>query len=255
MFFFLSKILAFLLSPFTWLFVALLYLLRKCWHSPFRKLVLGIIVATYMLSNGFLVDEVVRAWEYKSDDIYQGTQTYDLAIILGGMGHVDQCQDKFDFGFSADRLLQPLELYGKGRVKKLMITGGSGSISHPEDKEAPYIRRYLLSLGVPDSKFIIESESKNTRENAVNSKRILDSLHFKGSILFVTSSYHMRRSLGCFHKAGFKGLTPYATNRFTGPRKFEIDYCFIPSLEAFAKLELILHEMAGYAVYKMKGYV
>jgi len=254
MFFFLSKVLAFVLSPFTWLFVGLLYLLRKTWYSPFRRLVLGILVATYLFSNGFLVDEVVRAWEYESEDIYQGTQTYDLAIILGGMGHVDQRQDKFDFGFSADRLLQPLDLYKKGRIKKLMITGGSGSISNPEDKEAPYIRRYLLNLGIPDSAIIIEPDSRNTRENAVNSKRLLDSLHFKGSILFVTSSFHMRRSLGCFHKAGFTGLVPYATNRFTGPRKFQVDYCFIPSLEAFSKLELILHEMAGYVIYKIRGY-
>ena len=50
-------------------------------------------------------------------------------------------------------------------------------------------------------------------------------------------------------------MTPYVTNKFTGLRKFEFDYCFIPNTEAILSLNLTLHEMVGYVTYKLKGYL
>lgn len=255
MFFFLSKILAFIIAPYTWLFLAILFLLKKVWRTPYKKWILGLSIFMYVISNSFLVDEVVRAWEYTDDDIYLKSTRYDMAIVLGGMSRIDERQERADFNFSGDRLFQTLELYHKGRVNKIFISGGSGSISHPEHREAIYIKKYLKNIAIPDSNIIIESNSKNTYENAVFSKHILDSLQFKGSILLVTSSFHMRRALAIFEKAGYKNMTPYVTNKITGERKFEFDYCFIPNIDAVFSLNLILHEMAGYLTYKIKGYL
>lgn len=255
MFFFLSKILAFIIAPYTWLFFGLIFLLKKVWHTPYKKWVLGLTIFMYVISNSFLMDEIVRAWEYTDDDIYLKATKYDMAIVLGGMSRVDERQERADFNFSGDRLFQTLELYHKGRVKKLFISGGSGSISHPEQREAIYIKKYLQNIAIPDSNIIIESNSKNTYENAIFTKHMLDSMQFKGTILLVTSSFHMRRALAIFEKAGYKNLTPYVTNKITGIRKFEFDYCFIPNIEAVFSLNLILHEMAGYITYKIKGYL
>lgn len=255
MFFILSKILSFLLAPFTWFFIALLFLLKKVWHSPFKKWVLGLTIFLYVCSNSFLVDEVVRAWEYEDDSIYLKNTKYDLAILLSGMGRVDERQDRFDFTASGDRLLQTLDLYYKGRIKKILITGGSGSISKPHHREAAYIKKYLLNMGIPDSCLMIENNSRNTYENAMFTKHILDSIHYKGNTLLVTSSFHMRRSKAIFEKAGYQNMTPYVTNKFSGHRKFEFDHCFIPNTEALWLLQLIVHEMVGYVVYDIKGYL
>jgi uncharacterized SAM-binding protein YcdF (DUF218 family) len=153
-------------------------------------------------------------------------------LYLGGMGRIDERQDRFDFNDNGDRLFQTLELYHKKRVRKLLITGGSGSISKPHHREAIYIKKYLKNIAIPDSNIIIENNSKNTYENAIFTKAILDSLQFKGSILLVTSSFHMSRSLAIFNKAGYKNVTPYVTNKISGLRKFEFDHCFIPNTEA-----------------------
>lgn len=255
MFFFLSKILAFLITPYTWFFVALLILLKKVWNTPFKKFVLVLTVLVYVFSNSFLVDELVRAWEYEDDDIYLKDTHYDLAVVLGGMGRVDERQQRFDFTCSGDRLFQTLPMYYKGRVGKILISGGSGSISHPSHREASYVKKYLESIQVPDSNIIIENNSKNTYENAVFTKHILDSMQFKGSVLLVTSSFHMRRSLAIFKKAGYQNITPYVTNKFTGKRKFEFDYCFLPNAEAITTFNLIIHEIVGYITYKLKGYL
>ncbi len=255
MFFFLSKILAFLITPYTWFFVAMLILLKKVWYTPFKKFVLVLTILVYVFSNSFLVDELVRAWEYEDDDIYLKDTRYDLAIVMGGMGRVDERQQRFDFTCSGDRLFQTLPMYYKGRAGKILISGGSGSISHPNHREASYVKNYLESIQVPDSSIIVENNSKNTYENAVFTKHILDSLHFKGSILLVTSSFHMRRSLAIFQKAGYRNITPYVTNKFTGKRKFEFDYCFLPNAEAITTFNLIIHEIVGYITYRLKGYL
>ena len=255
MFFFISKIIAFLLSPYTWLFVGLLILLKKLLHTPYKKWILGITIFAYSISNSFLVDEIVRAWEYSDDDIYSKKTSYDIAIVLGGMGRIDERQQRFDFTHSGDRLFQTLPLYYNHRIKKILITGGSGSISKPHHREAIYVKRYLKSIAIPDSNIIIENDSKNTYENAIFTKHILDSLQFKGSVLLVTSSFHMRRSLAIFQKAGYKNITPYVTNKITGDRKYEFDYCFIPNVGAIVSLDMILHEMLGYVTYKVKGYL
>lgn len=255
MFFFFSKIIVFLLSPYTWLFAGILYLLKKLWHTPYKKWILGFTIFAYVISNSFLVDEVVRAWEYNDDDIYLKKTKYDLAIVLGGMGRIDERQQRFDFTYSGDRLFQTLPLYFQNRVGKILITGGSGSISKPNQREAIYIKKYLKSISIPDSNIIIENNSKNTYENAVFTKHILDSMQFKGSILLVTSSFHMRRSLAIFNKAGYKNITPYVTNKISGLRKYEIDHCLIPNVEAVVTLNIILHEMFGYITYKVKGYL
>lgn len=246
---------AFLLSPFTWLFIGLLFLLKKVWNTPYKKWVFALTIFTYVISNSFLVDEIVRAWEYADDDIYLKTTKYDIAIVLGGMGRIDERQQRFDFTYSGDRLFQTLPMYFQKRVGKILITGGSGSISKPKQREAIYIKKYLKAILIPDSNIIIENNSKNTYENAVFTKHILDSMQFNGSILLVTSSFHMRRSLAIFNKAGFKNVTPYVTNKISGLRKYEIDHCFIPNIEAIATLNLILHEILGYITYKAKGYL
>ena len=57
--------------------------------------------------------------------------------------------------------------------------------------------------------------------NVVFTKHILDGMQFKGSILLVTSSFHMRRTLATFNKAGYKNITPFITNKFTRNRRFD----------------------------------
>ena len=139
-------------------------------------------------------------------------------------------------------------------TKKIIFTGGSGSIEFPEKKEGIYVKKYLSSIHVPDSAMIFESESKNTYENAVYTKKILDSLNLKGNFLLVTSGYHMPRAMAVFKKAGFTNLSPYITNRSSGLRRFTFDHLFIPNPGALIGLDMLIHEWIGYLTYKLKGY-
>ncbi len=235
--------------PLFWFFVLMIF---SFYSKHKHRIQIIAIVFLYFCSNSFIVDEIGRWWEKYS--IPSHTYTYEVGIVLGGIGRIDPTLERIEFTNSADRLLKAIELYHKKRIKKILITGGSGSVLHPDDKEAADIYQYLKNIQVPDSDIIIENESKNTYENAVFSKKILDSLHIKKKYLLITSAYHLRRSVAVFEKQGFKDITPYPTERLAGPRKFEFDHLFLPHPDALSVLYKYIHEWVGFIIYKIKGY-
>ena len=218
-----------------------------------RKLFIVSLITLYLFSNSFVADEAMRLWEVTTSDL-KPTQKYDYAVVLGGMIWYDARQDKPQFMRGSDRIFQTIPLLQSGQIKKVIITGGSGSISHPEEREADILKKYLIKIGIPDSCIITENESRNTRENALLTKKLMDSLHIDEEVLFVTSAFHLRRAIGCFEKAGIKKLVPYPADRYSGPRKFELDFLLIPNPDAMEQWQLLLHEITGYLVYKMRGY-
>lgn len=210
------------------------------------------LVLTLLFSNAFLFDECERAWEIPAIH-YESLKKYEAGIVLGGMMVYDPQYDRLQFQRGADRLLQAIELYKRGYIKKIVFTGGSGSVLHPEYKEGLWVERYLLTLGIPQHDFIIESESKNTHENAVFTKAVLEKENIKGELLLITSAFHMRRSIGCFEKEGITVLS-YSTDRFAGPRKFELDHLLLPNASAINEFNNLIHEIIGYITYRMVGY-
>ena len=254
MFFILSKILGFLFSPTVWAIGLFTYSFITKIGQRAKKLRLRSLIILLICSNSFIVDECFRAWEPVTPDIDLMSNKYEGAIVLGGIGDIDLRLKKINFGHSGDRLFQTLPLYYKGRIKKLIFTGGSGSIEFPEKIEGFYVQKYLRSIHFPDSAMVFESKSKNTYENAVFTKKILDSLNLKGPFLLVTSAYHMPRAMAVFKKAGYQNMTPYITNRSSGVRRFTPDHLIIPNPGALFSFEFLIHEWVGYLIYKIKGY-
>ena len=254
MFFYLSKILAFLISPIVWVVTLLVFSFFTKAEGRAKKLRIIAVVMLYIFSNPFLVDEGFRAWEPVTPDWDLLPVKFDAAIVLGGIGDVDLRLKKINFGPSADRLMQTLKLYHQGKVKKIIYTGGSGSVEFPEKKEGLYVQKYLEQIHFPDSALIVESESRNTFENATFTKKILDSLKLKGKFLLVTSGFHMNRSMAIFKKAGYREIYPYVTNRSSGARRATPDHLLIPNAGALFGSDLLIHEWVGYLIYKIRGY-
>jgi len=97
---------------------------------------------------------------------------------------------------------------------------------------------------------IIEKESKNTRENAVNVAKILNKDFPEGKYLLVTSGYHMPRAKRCFQKVGIT-VTPFSVDHYAGKRKFIFDHLFLPDIYIIAKWETLFHELVGFITYKI----
>jgi uncharacterized SAM-binding protein YcdF (DUF218 family) len=253
MFFILSKLLTFIITPIIWVIIFLLIAAFTKDKLQKKKCLYGGVGLLLLFTNSFVFDEVVRLWEVKAVAPSK-IKNYEVGILLGGMSVYDQELDRVQFYRGGDRLMQTIELYKTGKIKKIIFTGGSGRLLHPEMKEGIYLKRYLLYLGVPESDFLIESESNNTHENAVFTKTLLDQKKIAGDFLLITSAFHMRRSLACFEKVGIK-TTPYSTDRYAGSRKFEFDFLFIPNASAMNDWNVLIHEIVGYVSYKIMGYV
>lgn len=253
MFFFLSKVLAFLLMPLTWVFILLIWAWRAKDEGRKRRLRIAAIVTLVLFSNRFLLDRTMHAWEI--DAVKEpAAGTYDAIIVLGGLSSYDNTLERIQFSRGSDRLLQAIALWKKGVAPKLVFTGGSGSVLHPESKEGKRVRDFLLALGIPDSAMVFETESRNTHENAVLTKPLLAKYAPGKRYLLVTSAFHMRRSLGCFAKEGIP-VTPYSTDRYSGPAKFELDYLLLPDAGTLTDWNVLLHEWVGCITYKIFGYM
>ncbi len=252
MFFFLSKTAAFLITPIVWIFGLMVYSLFSKIPDRKRKSLGTAVLLFYIFSNSFVLDEAMRAWEIPAVHA-DSLEIYDAGIVLGGMIKYDKALDRTQYEQGSDRIIQAVELYKKGKIKTIFFTGGSGSIAYPDSKEAPYIKKFLLNMGIPDSCVLTESESKNTRENATFSKPILEKKFAAGKFLLITSAFHMRRSSACFNKIGIE-TAPFSVDRQSGSRKFELDHLFIPSADAFWHWSNLIHEWIGVLVYKIAGY-
>lgn len=254
MFFILSKILLFLLDPIIWVFILLLWGIRTKNSVKKKKLLWATVFVFYFFSNAFITDEFVRAYEERNQTYSELTETYDVAIVLGGFSSYSYSQEQVQFHSATDRLMAGIKLYKTGKAKKIMIVSGSGKIMNPEEREALFIQDYLLSIDIPAKDLIIESESKNTRENAVNAAKILTELYTNGKYILITSATHMPRAKRCFSKVEID-VTPFSVDHQAGPRKYIFDHLFIPNLDSLRRWKSLIKEWTGTTVYKLKGYI
>jgi len=164
----------------------------------------------------------------------------------------DKSNNSYSFGEGADRLTEGLILYKKGLVKKIILSGGSGSLVD-DTRESVLAKSFLVdNCGVPDSVVLIDTASRNTYENAVESKKIMKSANLKTAVM-ITSAWHMRRALGCFKIEGMK-IDIHPTDRlFEGPPT-GLDDLIIPHTNNIIKWETLMHEIAGITMYKIRGY-
>ena len=254
MFFYLSKILLFLATPIVWIFGLLLWgILTK---KPLRKkrLLWASLICLYFFSNAFITDEFIRAYEERNQPFNQITEQYDVAIVLGGFSNYDADLKMIQFHSASDRLLEGIRFYKTGKAKKIMIASGSGQIMRPDEKEALYVKEFLLSIGIPEKDLIIESESKNTRENAVFAKKILNKQYTNGKYLLITSAFHMPRAKRCFDKVGII-TTPYSVDQQAGPRKYLLDHLLIPNVDSLRRWQTLIKEWLGLTTYWIMGYI
>ena len=255
MFFLLSKILHFLLTPVIWIFGLLVIALWKR-KSSGKKWIIIAITTLFIFGNSFIVDEFFRAYEVKATQIAPD-EHFDYIIVLSGMIAWDQEYQRANFHGNIDRLLQSLPYYIEGIADTLILTGGDGTAFQVEAKESEVLINYLQSIDFPTERILVESSSRNTHENAQFTKNLLESrgIDFQSKkILLVTSALHMRRSLACFEKQGIHCI-PYVTNRTSGPRKFIPDHLLIPNAPALHSWRALMHEWVGFVSYKIMGYI
>jgi uncharacterized SAM-binding protein YcdF (DUF218 family) len=255
MFFTLSKILFYILMPATWIAACLLWaVFTKNQKRKKTALLLGLILFLFFGNQG-IVYKIAYWWEPQPVKISE-LPDYELGIVLTGVANLEiEPKDRVYLNKGADRVLHTAQLYKLGKLKKILITGGTGKLLGEKFSEANELRKVFLLCGVPDSILILEPDSRNTRENALFSKRVIDSLQLNGTKLLITSAFHMPRAKGCFDKVDLKTtIFPVDFNGSLNPG-WTPDVWLIPSEKAFISWFTLIREWLGYCMYWLAGYI
>lgn len=215
MYFFLSKLLVYLVYPFLWICVLLVIALIAKDGKRKRRLLISALVMIYVFSCPWLLNLYARAWNVETE-MPDNKASYSAVIILGGFSSGDR-GGKGYFNTDAARFIEGIKLFAAGKVQKIMVTGGNGNPKPGAFGEAKWVKTQLEALHYPDSCILIESNSRNTIENADFSKPVIQKAGLKPPYILLTSDYHMRRARMIFTHKGYK-VIPYAayTNGKTG---------------------------------------
>jgi uncharacterized SAM-binding protein YcdF (DUF218 family) len=145
----------------------------------------------------------------------QGVQAI---VVLGGGVETGQPDGIQQLQATAlDRLRHGIELSLKTGIP-IMVTGGKGWAAQAgSENEAEISSRVAREVFQFEIKWT-ESESRDTQENASNSKQLLTKQGIS-QIALVTHSWHMPRSLKAFQKVGFD-VTP-APMGFVADKKID----------------------------------
>jgi len=114
-------------------------------------------------------------------------------VVLGGGYSTDPRVDTASrlTEITLARLVGGIELYRKMPGSKLILSGGPPPLAETMEKVA-------LNLGVPQQDIILDTKSRNTREEAFLIAPIVGETPF----LLVTSASHMPRAMALFRKLG-----------------------------------------------------
>ncbi|AFL86011.1 hypothetical protein Belba_3510 [Belliella baltica DSM 15883] len=220
-----------------------------------RILIAGIILLVFF-SNKFISNRVMNAWEPDFKAI-SSLPIYEIGIVLTGVTNLDKnTNDRTFFNKGADRATHAMQLYKLGKIKKILITGGQGLNPTNSNTEAALLRDFMLIAGVDEGDIILEDQAKNTFQNAVFTKEILDNLGYSETQkhLLITSAFHMYRSKGCFDKAELITDT-YPVDYYGYDNKFDLSNLLYPDPNSIFIWQKLFKEWIGIMMYKIVGYL
>jgi uncharacterized SAM-binding protein YcdF (DUF218 family) len=269
MFFILSKLVTFLLSPFNVVVILLLtsvllrmYISKKItgrWNLSIqfpwsRRLLILAGVILIVFSNPLILRWTVMGWETVPVGLPVNDCTVKRVVVLGGMSAEHVSSGRIRFGSGGDRLMQTLMLVQTNPVEHLIISGGSSAVLINKRGEAAFLHEFLTGMGLNSDMIIVDSLSRNTYENAVNTRQIFEANGWSKNIVLVTSAWHMPRARMVFEKQGFLVRPIGADPLYPFSPAVPSDY-IIPSVSALSSWELLLKEWVGIFAYWVKGYL
>jgi uncharacterized SAM-binding protein YcdF (DUF218 family) len=192
-----------------------------------------------------LLDLFAKWWDVKQT-ILPPNNLYSCAIVLGGYGSESGNGEGY-FNGTSDRFIQAIKLKTEGKVAHLLISGGSSRLLPTDFRESDWVFSQLKDFKISDSNILIENQSRNSFENAMFSKKILNDNNLQPPYLLITSAFHMRRALYIYNNTGLD-VIPFPCNYIAGRKRSSIADV-IPSASTLANWEFYIKEIVGYGVY------
>lgn len=250
----LSKVLGFFALPSNLLFsLALLGILLMA--TRFRRFgqgltvgaVLGLVIFGFSPAGNLLIYPLEQRFPQWTA---RGTAP-DGIVVLGGAVSPDVSHERGQpaLNEAAERMTAVAKLARDYPKARIAFTGGSGRL-FPSASEAHFVSDLFESFGISRDRLILEDRARNTRENAVFTRQLVQPKPGERWLL-VTSAHHMPRSVGLFRKAGFPVEAYPVDFRTRGPK--DLTGPFGSMAAGLARTDAAMHEWAGLVVSWLTG--
>ncbi len=188
-------------SPLTYIFIlAITGFFTKGKNRKWAFILAAVLFLIF--SNPALFQIYARWYQPKPLELAGGSH-YSFGIVAGGFGSVDEKGDGY-FNSASDRFLQAVRLYKTGAIDHILISGGNSKENDRAFREGVWAKQQMIQFGVPGTVIWVEDRSDNTKGNALNSKKILESLKAEGPFVLITSAFHMPRAKRLYENAGME---------------------------------------------------
>jgi uncharacterized SAM-binding protein YcdF (DUF218 family) len=196
---------------------------RRNWLLRFVFLLLFLAVAAFA---GW------SCWVYVQIENYAGLDQAAPSDAIGVLGAAEW--DGRPSPVFRARLDHARELYNRGIAPLVITLGGDGGDEHTEGAVG---REYLMSLGVPESAIIAETESRNTEESA---RRIAVIARANGMhrLVVVSDGTHLFRIHEICAAEGLNVLTSPRTRVSVG--------------DGSQEAQRIAHEILSYTAWRLR---
>lgn len=145
------------------------------------------------------------------------------------------------------RLVEGIRVYRKNPGSKMILSGGAVFDPVPEAKTLADSAR---ALGVKGDDIIMESDSKDTKDQARFIKKIVGGNRF----VLVTSASHMPRAMALFRKLGMDPI-PAPAGHLAKKSKELSPGQFFPSAGSLQKSERAVYEYLGILWARLRGQI
>ncbi len=241
MFFIVSKVLVWFIYPLSisfFLMIAALVIGHKKKGRLYSTFLFSSILIIYVFSIRPTAELLLFPLEHKYSEERKDISGADVIVILaGGEGK---------------RIIEGIGLFHKKRAPLVIMSGGSGDIFNQRQKDALLMKEIATELGVPEGSIITETESRNTRENAIYTKQILDRIDAQ-KIILVTSAFHIPRAYALFKKIGVDAV-PVGSGFIVKPTPYD-PFSFLPNAQNLKNSSIAIREYVGIAVSWLKGWI
>jgi uncharacterized SAM-binding protein YcdF (DUF218 family) len=256
MFFYVSKIGGFLLQPSNFLLLLVFFGLvtgsRAAWRKAGLRLALagslGLAVCGFSPAANWLILPLEERFPRPTE-----LEGFDGIIVLGGAVDTIVTGGRGDTALttSAERITIAARLAALLPDALVIHTGGMGTIVSSQASEAEGASRLFADFGIEPERVRLEDVSKNTWQNAVLTRKLIDPQPDQHWLL-VTSAYHMPRAMGVFQKAGWSGVTAYPVDyRTRGAEDRSLG--FDGASKGLRRFDIAFREWIGLAVYRITG--
>lgn len=200
-------------SPLTWIIILIIagFFLKK---KPLKRTCFFLALIIFLVFSSPAFYNQYAKWYQPKPAAIAENEHYSFGIVAGGFGSVD-ANGKGYFNSASDRFLQTVKLYKTGMIDHILISGGNSKNNDEGFGEGKWAKKEMIEFGVPDSVIFVEDRSDNTKDNAINSKKILDSLGTHPPYVLITSAFHMPRAKRLYEQAGME-IIPFPCNYTEG---------------------------------------